>query len=98
MTQFDHRTSAKLRLTGTKNEIGVLLSSLLGAGFRWKTNGKFYPQRDSTTEFSYYLNDVCVLSQSVDVDSQLQPRAGDMVLGGNNSPQHSHTLPPHTPH
>jgi hypothetical protein len=41
------RITTALTLIGSKHEILIVLSALLRKGFKWKTNGKYYPQRDN---------------------------------------------------
>ena len=59
MTKKNHGTPtvAGLRLTGTESEINLLLAVFRGKGFSWKSNGRFYPQRESN-QYACYLNDI----------------------------------------
>jgi hypothetical protein len=101
--EIEIRTTAALRLIGSKQEILIVLEGLAHKGFKWKTNGKYYSQRDNPSRFAYYLNYLYVPSvdyRPFDVStsgfSDNQPRSGDMVLGGNNPPN-THILYHHTP-
>ena len=81
-----------LRLTGTKAEVDNTLTALNQKGFRWNSNGKYYPQRGNSSEFSYYLNDVQLPAPTETVapsppakPGEPQPRPWDAVLGGKQS-------------
>jgi hypothetical protein len=55
-SELEIRTTAALRLIGSKQEILIVLSALASKGFKWKTNGKYYSQRDNSNRFAYYLD------------------------------------------
>jgi hypothetical protein len=84
-----------LRLTGTRAEVENTLTTLSQRGFQWNSNGKYYPQRGNSNEFSYYLNDVQLPAPTETVapsppsatPGEPQPRAWDAVLGGEQSEQ-----------
>lgn len=50
-------TVAGLRLTGTESEIELLLAVFRGKGFSWKSNGRFYPQREPN-QYACYLHHI----------------------------------------
>jgi hypothetical protein len=86
--EIEIRTTAAFRLIGSKQEILIVLEGLAHKGFKWKTNGKYYPQRDNPTRFAYYLNYLYVPSVgyvTLGGNNEFEPRFGDMVLEGNDS-------------
>lgn len=88
-SEVEIRTTAALRLIGSKEEILMILAAFARKGFIWKTNGKYYPQRDNPNKFAYYLNyfyftsinyEAFITNQSNDDDPK--PGLFDAVLGG----------------
>lgn len=79
--------SLSIRVTATKIEIDRVLHSLNKQGFRWQSNGKYYPQTRSTREeenlFSCYLNNV-MEPVAPTANNEPQPRPWDAVLGGQD--------------
>lgn len=78
-----------MRLTGTKVEIDYTLASLKACGHKWTSNNKYYPQRNETNKFAYYINDVTAPpimpapAQPIAPGlSEPQPGPYDAVLGG----------------
>ena len=52
-------TSASMRITGSKEEVELVLEALAKAGFQCKCNEKFYPYQDKgKTKYSIYLNEL----------------------------------------
>jgi hypothetical protein len=78
--------SLDLRLTGTKIEIEYTLALLKTQGYKWETNGKYYPQRGETNKLAYYLSDVTAppIIPVVTAPNPNEPQPGpyDAVLGG----------------
>lgn len=49
-------TSSSLRITGSEQEIHLVLNALSNAGIFYKTNGRLYPSRDNPKRLNLYLN------------------------------------------
>lgn len=49
-------TSAGIRITGSEQEIHLVLNALSNAGIFYKTNRKLYPSRDNPHRLNLYLN------------------------------------------
>lgn len=57
--QFEEKlvhTSAGIRITGSKQEIDLVINALARAGFFYKINKTLYPSRDNPKRFHVYLN------------------------------------------
>ena len=80
--------SLSVRFTGSKEEIEQVLTALKTQGYTWEANSKYYPQRDESNKFSYYLNNfvsatVAPMSTNPDISTPVlqQTRPYDGVLG-----------------
>jgi hypothetical protein len=49
-------TTAAVRVTGSKQEIDLVVNALAAKGFFYKTNKTLYPCRDNPKRFNLYLN------------------------------------------
>lgn len=49
-------TTAGMRITGSKQEIDLVVNALARAGFFYQSNKTLYPCRDNPKRFNLYLN------------------------------------------
>jgi hypothetical protein len=49
-------TSASIRVTGSRQEVDLIVNALARAGFFYKTNKTLYPCRDNPKQLNLYLN------------------------------------------
>ena len=49
-------TTAGMRISGSPQEVDIVLNALENSGFSFKSNRKLYPCRDNPRRFNLYLN------------------------------------------